>query len=83
MVYPAEKSVFLSGFVQGQGQKTNKNMKERKLSSFITSLHVLTMDQLSRYIESCDKPRKQRKLYKDKMTTNLRARPSSLVSPAF
>ena len=40
--YPAEKSVFLSGFVQGQGQKSEQKHETKKLVEF-HSLHLLTM----------------------------------------
>ena len=32
--YPAEKSVFLSGFVQGQGQKSEQKHERKKLVTF-------------------------------------------------
>ena len=32
--YPAEKSVFLSGFVQGQGQKSEQKHETKKLVEF-------------------------------------------------
>ena len=32
--YPAEKSVFLSGFAQGQGQKSEQNREKKKLVEF-------------------------------------------------
>ena len=32
--YPAEKSVFVSGFVQGQGQKSEQKHETKKLVDF-------------------------------------------------
>ena len=39
----AEKSVFCGVLCRVKAKKANKNMKQRNLSSFITSLHLLTM----------------------------------------
>ena len=38
--YPAEKIVFLSGFVQGQGQKSEQKHKTKELVEFHNHLHV-------------------------------------------
>ena len=37
--YPAEKSVFWSGFVQGQGQESEQKHETKKLVEFHNHLH--------------------------------------------